>query len=296
MQLTSHAPALYWSWRGHPIRYQQTGNQGPALLLIHGFGASSDHWRKTLNALNGTYQLFAIDLLGFGLSDKPAPSANVTYCFETWGTLITDFCEQVIGTPAFLVANSIGCIVALQTAVTTPNWVRGLVLMNFSLRLLHERKRQSLPWIQQVATPLFQALLAYPPVGRFFFRQIATPKAIANFLNQAYARKEAVTDELVQLILAPAQTPGAADVFLNFIQYTQGPLAEDLLPQCQCPCLILWGEEDPWEPIALGRQAAQDAGMTDFISLPGVGHCPQDEAPELVHPLVCDWIQQIVDG
>jgi pimeloyl-ACP methyl ester carboxylesterase len=114
-------------------------------------------------------------------------------------------------------------------------------------------------------------------------------------LRQAYARDEAVTDELVDLLLQPARDPGAADVFLAFVRYSQGPLPEDLLPQLQCPVLLIWGAEDPWEPVELGKALANYPMVEDFIVLEGVGHCPQDEAPELVNPLLRDWVQRLSD-
>ena len=78
---TSHL----WSWRNQSIRYQQAGDRGPALVLIHGFGASSDHWRKNLDTLAHTHRVYALDLLGFGHSAKPTPGQPLTYTFETWG-------------------------------------------------------------------------------------------------------------------------------------------------------------------------------------------------------------------
>ncbi len=279
-----------WLWRGFTIRYQQAGDVGLPILCIHGFGASSDHWRKNLPAYGQHYRAFALDLIGFGLSDKPAPNAHLPYTFETWSQQVIDFCQEVIGQPAYLVANSIGCVVAMQAAVDSPDWVRSIVMLNCSLRLLHERRRAEIPWHQRVSTPLIQRLLSYPSLGRFFFSRIARPPVIRNLLNQAYHRRDAVTDELVEAILQPAQTTGAADVFLAFVRYSQGPLPEDLLPRLTCPVWIIWGQNDPWEPVAMGRDLSQFPAVQAMVELEGVGHCPQDEAPELVNPLVLDWI------
>jgi pimeloyl-ACP methyl ester carboxylesterase len=61
---------LTWNWRGHQVKYTVSG-VGQPLLLIHGFGASIDHWRKNIPVLvEGGYQVYAIDLLGFGGSDR----------------------------------------------------------------------------------------------------------------------------------------------------------------------------------------------------------------------------------
>ena len=278
-----------WHWHDLPIRYQTAGTLGDAVILIHGFGASSDHWRKTLPVLAATHRVYAIDLLGFGRSAKPTPGQPFDYSFETWGRQITDFAREVIGDSAFLVGNSVGCITALQAAVMSPQQVLGVVLINCSLRLLHDRKRASLPWYRRSSAPLLQAVLSYRPFGHYFFNQLAKAKVIRKILLQAYGNPEAVTDELVELLLQPALEPGAADVFLAFTRYSQGPLAEDLLPQLTCPALIAWGTVDPWEPIALGRELANFSAVEDFIPLEGAGHCPQDEVPDQVNELLQTW-------
>ena len=279
-----------WTWQGFTIRYQQSGERGSPVLCIHGFGASSDHWRKNLPVFGQQHRAYAIDLIGFGGSDKPFPNDPIPYTFETWSQQIIDFCQDVIGEPVHLVANSIGCVVAMQAAVDAPEWVQGIVMINCSLRMLHERRRNKIPWHQQLSTPIVQGVLGYPPVGRFFFSQIARPKVIRNLLGQAYKRPEAVTDELVEAILQPAQSDGAADVFLAFVRYSQGPLPEDLLPRLQCPAWVIWGQDDPWEPVDMGRKFIEYSAVQALEELAGVGHCPQDEAPELVNPLVLGWI------
>ncbi|MEM7066867.1 MAG: alpha/beta fold hydrolase [Cyanobacteria bacterium P01_B01_bin.77] len=285
--------AHFWTWQGFSIRYQTAGTQGtPPLLLIHGFGAHSDHWRKNIPDLGTNHCVYAIDLIGYGQSAKPAPGAPLAYTFETWGQQVIDFCQEIIGEPAFLVGNSIGCIVAMQAATMAPEQVLGLVVLDCSLRLLHDRKRATLPWYRNAPTPLIQAILNYKPIGQFFFSRLAQPRTLKNVLSQAYGRKAEVTDELIELLLAPARDPAAVDVFVAFISYSQGPLPEDLLPQLTCPVLMIWGEADPWEPIELGRELSQYKVVEQFIPLKGVGHCPQDEAPELVNPLITEWVQR----
>jgi len=119
---------------------------------------------------------------------------------------------------------------------------------------------------------------------------LAKPTTVRNILLQAYKRDDAVTDELVNIILEPAKDEGAVDVFVAFIRYSQGPLPEDLLPILPCSALVLWGTDDPWEPIDLGREFVKFSTVKKFIPLEGVGHCPQDEAPELVNPILWDWV------
>lgn len=284
-----------WQWQGFPIGYQQAGtdsSDNPAVILIHGFGASSIHWRKNIPDLAQTCRVYAIDLLGYGKSAKPAPGQPLTYTFETWGQQVIDFCREVVGSPAFLIANSIGCVVALQAAVDAPEQVRGVALLDCSLRLLHDRKRQTLPWYRSAPTPYIQKVLSFKPLIQLFFAQLAKPNAVKRILRQAYGRKDEVTDELVSLLLEPAFDEGAVDVFLAFISYSQGPIPEDLLPKLSCPALILWGKEDPWEPVELARAYGDYPAVEDFIELDGVGHCPQDEAPELVNPILLKWVAE----
>ncbi len=291
----SHPPqpqVLTWTWRGFSIRYQQAASHstGSALILIHGFGASSDHWRKNIPELGRHHRVYALDLIGFGGSAKPAPVTEISYSFETWAAQVLDFSREVIEDPAVLVGNSIGCIVALQAAVSDPDQVLGIAMLDCSLRLLHDRKRSSLSWLRRTSTPVIQSLLGNRTLGHFFFQQLARPHIIRNILREAYGRKEAVTPELLDLLLKPAQDPGAADVFLAFVRYSQGPLPEELLPQVRCPVTIGWGEVDPWEPVALGRELATADCVESFTAFAGVGHCPQDEAPELINPWILDWL------
>jgi pimeloyl-ACP methyl ester carboxylesterase len=279
-----------WMWRGYEINYQVQGEIGTPVLLIHGFGASVGHWRKNLPILAASCRCYAIDLIGFGGSAKPTPGGEIEYTFETWGELVADFCREVIGSPTVLVGNSIGCIVALQTAVTEPSLVVSVALLNCSLRLLHDRKRADLPWYQQWGTPIMQNFIGVKAIGRLFFRQLAQRNVVRKILLQAYHRPEAVSAELIDILMAPAADPGAADVFLAFTAYSWGPLPEDLLPQLTCPAIAIWGAADPWEPIELGRALMSVSTVKAFIELPAVGHCPQDEAPELVNPILLDWI------
>lgn len=97
-----------------------------------------------------------------------------------------------------------------------------------------------------------------------------------NILRQAYGRKEAVTDELIDKILSPGLEAGAVDVFLDFISYSSGPLPEELLALTKARVSILWGEADPWESHTLGKALFSPyACVEEFITLPGIGHCPQ---------------------
>ncbi|MCO5562532.1 hypothetical protein L7F22_016159 [Adiantum nelumboides] len=281
-----------WKWQDYAIRYQVAGDTGPALILIHGFGANCDHWRKNISVLASHHRVFAIDLLGYGYSDKPSPSAappNSIYNFENWANQVLAFRAEIVKDRAFLICNSVGGIVGLQAALYDSDSIKGLILLNISLRMLHIKKQQ---WFVRPFVRTFQNLLRRTDLGKRFFQAVATPQSVKKILCQCYHDDRAVTDDLVEKILLPGLQPGAVDVFLDFICYSGGPLPEEMLPKIKCPVVIGWGEKDPWEPIELGRLYGAYSCVEEFLVLPNVGHCPQDEAPHLVNPLIENFVSR----
>jgi pimeloyl-ACP methyl ester carboxylesterase len=83
-----------WHWKGFEIAYQSCGNQGKPVILVHGFGANSGHWRQNLPILGQNCRCYALDLIGFGNSAKPTPGSEINYTFETWGQQVTDFVKK----------------------------------------------------------------------------------------------------------------------------------------------------------------------------------------------------------
>ncbi|KAL5720552.1 hypothetical protein ACHQM5_013216 [Ranunculus cassubicifolius] len=270
--LVSHG-LLLWAWvLGRPA--------------FCGLAICFDHWRKNIPVLAKSHRVYAIDLIGYGYSDKPNPNefgANSFYTFETWAAQLNDFCVDVVKGEAFFICNSIGGLVGLQAAIMNSPLCKGILLINISLRMLHITKQ---PWFGRPFIRSFQNLLRDTSLGKFFFKSVATPQSVKSILCQCYHDTTQVTDELVEKILLPGLEPGAVDVFLAFICYSDGPLPEELLPQVKCPVLIAWGDKDPWEPIELGKAYGEFSSVEEFVVLPNVGHCPQDEAPQLVNPLV----------
>lgn len=282
-----------WQWEGHKIRYTCAGDEGPAMVLVHGFGGNADHWRKNVPVLAKRGRVFAIDLLGYGYSDKPDPMSlpqNSIYNFENWARQLNAFIEEIVGEPAFIMCNSVGGVAGLQAAVDKPSSCRGVVCINPSLRGLHIKKQPELikPFVK-----ILQNTLRTTDIGQKFFKNVARAETVKNILKEAYGDPATVTDELVECILKPGLQPGAAEVFLDFISYSGGPLPEELLPAMpsEVPVRIMWGQADPWEPVKDGRAYGEFDSVDRFIELPGVGHCPQDEAPELINPLLMEFVE-----
>uniref|UniRef100_A0A0E0B5Q2 Photolyase/cryptochrome alpha/beta domain-containing protein n=1 Tax=Oryza glumipatula TaxID=40148 RepID=A0A0E0B5Q2_9ORYZ len=120
-------PVRIWRWKGHLIQYTSVGHEGPSVLLVHGFGASLQHFRDNIGAIaDQGCQVWAITLLGFGKSEKP----NINYSELLWSELLRDFIVDVVKEPVHLVGNSIGGYICSITASLWPSLARSLILLN----------------------------------------------------------------------------------------------------------------------------------------------------------------------
>lgn len=278
-----------WHWRGFDVNYAVQGDGDP-LLLIHGFGASIGHWRKNIPALvEQGYRVYALDLLGFGASEKP----NLDYSLELWQGLIQDFWTTHIQQPMVVVGNSIGALLSLMLLADAPELTRGGILLNVAGGLNHRPEELNAPL--RIVMGTFVRVVNNPIVGPLLFNQVRQRSRIRNTLKQIYGNHAAITDELVEILYQPSCDRGAQKVFASILTAPPGPRIQDLLPRIQHPLLVLWGEADPWTPIK-GSQIFQDAATripVQVVPIPATGHCPHDERPEHVNPIMVDWLAQL---
>ncbi|KAF6152606.1 hypothetical protein GIB67_013053 [Kingdonia uniflora] len=148
-------PVRIWRWNGHLIQFQYTvvGHEGPAILLVHGFGAFLEHYRDNLDAISGSgNRVYAITLLGFGKSEKP----NIVYTEIMWAELLRDFIIDVVGEPAHVVGNSIGGYLVANLAGLWPSLAKSVVLVNTagwvvagksSIQIAEERQTSCAAWL-----------------------------------------------------------------------------------------------------------------------------------------------------
>lgn len=285
---TSPFEKLSWTWRDYQICYTVVGS-GQPLVLIHGFGASIGHWRKNIPVLAAAgYQVFAIDLLGLGASDKPA----IAYSIELWQEMLQDFWQAQIQTPAVWVGNSIGGLLCLTMLADHPETARGGVLLNAAGGLNHRPDELNPPL--RLVMGMFNQLVR-SPLGTFVFNQVRRKSSIRNSLRQVYRDSAAITDDLVDLLYEPSCAPGAAAVFAAILTAPPGPSPTELLPKIKAPLLVLWGEADPWTPITAATiyQTLAQTHPVQFVSIPDTGHCPHDERPEVVNSLILAWLQTL---
>lgn len=315
--------ALSWSWRGHTIGYTVEEPapglhpSGPpprrAVLCIHGFGASKGHWRHNLRALASDGPspptLYAIDLLGFGDSSKPVSQLSgeaplpgaVRYGFDLWAEQVVAFCAEVIGAdvPLQLIGNSIGGVVALNAARLLLECGRPpqqLLLLDCAERELDLKRLPEQAWPARAGRPLLMALVRQRWLVTGLFRWLARAAVVRQVLLQAYPSGRHVDAELVELLLRPTRDPGAPEAFRGFVNLFDDWLAPQLLERLSAadppvPVRLLWGEADPWEPLAEARRwRDRFRCVQELRVLPGLGHCPHDEAPEQVNPILQAWL------
>jgi len=280
-----------WCHQGH------TCGDAPAVVLIHGFGANTAHWRHTIPALSRHRATYALDLIGFGGSSQPKAQLNgeqpgddgLIYSFDLWGAQVADFCREVVKGPVQLVGNSIGGVVALRAAQLLAEHpgsspCRGVVLIDCAQRLMDDKQLATQPAWMAWIRPLLKTMVRQRWLSTALFRNAARPSVIRSVLKQAYPSGANVDDDLVQLLYQPTQRSGAAEAFRGFINLFNDHLAPDLLAHLTIPVDLIWGERDPWEPLPEAQRWAERYECIRSITvIPGAGHCPHDEHPEPVN-------------
>ncbi|HCF27508.1 MAG TPA: alpha/beta hydrolase [Cyanobacteria bacterium UBA11049] len=287
---TTSFEKLTWNWKGYKIQYTVMG-EGCPLMLVHGFGASIGHWRKNIPVLaSGGYRVFAIDLLGFGGSDKPP----LNYTMELWSELLKDFQAAHIQAPTVFIGNSIGALLSLMAIANHPETAAGAVLINCAGGLSHRPHELNPPL--RVAMSAFNRLVRSRITGQVIFNRVRQKAQIRRTLLQVYRNREAVTDELVDLLYAPSCDSGAQHVFASILSADPGPTPAELLPKVKHPLFVIWGADDPWTPITgakIFQQASENGQQIQITPIPKAGHCPHDEVPDIVNPLILEWLGKL---
>lgn len=230
------------------------------------------------------------------------------YNFYTWAAQIEDFVKDIVlmdkqnqGSKVTLVANSIGTISSLQTLLDDENreLYNGCMIINPNFRELHSAEVPFSFATMPIVSFLQQTLRER---GQALFDFLAKPNTVKEILKEPYVRQEAIDDTLVDVLLTPLLLPGASDVVFDTLSYSAGPLPEQQLQQLDAtldkeedlPVWICYGDKDPWTPGARVESLSKMEIVERVVQLgPSVGHCPHDEAPELVNPLLIEFMERV---
>ena len=234
----------------------------PAVILIHGFGASLHTWEPWAKVLATNHRVIRFDLPGSGLS-SPDPTGNYTDA-RSMQVLIA-LMDKLGVAKASIIGNSIGGRIAWTFAATHPERVDKLLLVSpdgFASHGFEYGKPPEVP-------------------GSMKLMRYVLPKFMLKMsLQPAYADPKLLTDELTNRYFDLMLAPGSRDALLARMAQTTLVDPVPLLKRIQAPTLLLWGEQDGMIPFANSDEYLKAIPNVKLVSLNGVGHLPHEEAPE----------------
>lgn len=260
-------------------RFWAVGDKGTAVILIHGLGGSVENWVLNMDLLAQHHRVYAVDLVGFGRSDKPKSRLKISQEVQ----FIKDFMDVQHIDRVNLVGNSAGSLMALHLTIQFPSSVAKLVLVdsaalgrevNFSFRL--------------AAIPIIGELLTRP-----------SRKGVARLWRQIIYDSTLVTDKLVEETYQLASLPGAQRCLLSALRAGINFLGQrtdmihpivDNLAKIGVPTLIIWGQQDRIIPVTHAHVAAERMPNAKLHIFDYCGHMPQMEHSKEFNELVIEFL------
>lgn len=256
---------------------------GKPIVLLHGLGASRYTWRHLLPELAKTNHVIAIDLKGFGQSDK---TLDERYSVFDQAQLIGDYLREHDLHNVTLVGHSFGGGVALATALadmdSKANRVEKLVLID------------SIAYRQPM--PLFFQVLRTPVIGEISMSLVPPEVQISRALAIAYHYSGKVEAETVRNYAAPLHTEGGRHALYYTINSLEPESADGMAArygELKMPALLLWCEHDHIVPLAMGKKLAGDLPNSRIHFILNCGHVPQEEQPTDTLRSIKQFIQQV---
>jgi 2-hydroxy-6-oxonona-2,4-dienedioate hydrolase len=253
---------------GYNIIYTESENASlKHVLFIHGIGASLLGWRDIPDALSEQFHTIAVDLIGFGGSDKPK---EADYTIKGFSKFILDFIQAIgiTNEKICIVGHSLGGYIALQFAIQNKKLVEKLVLIDPSGKLNEPTTLLSSYYkaANESAPPL-----KYDKLKKVF--------------EDMYALSSSLLPSVVGIFLDTIEKPYALNAFNSaFENSTRKEIESNELKKIDIPCLILWGEYDNLIP---GKQYAMkflnDLSNSKLEVIPDSGHAPFVEKTSLVY-------------
>ncbi len=264
---------------GYGLHMMEAGN-GPAVLLLHGFAVSSLYWQPTLELLgNAGYRAIAIDVLGFGDSDKPP---HAPYSLHLYADLCAGLLDVLGLEQATVVGHSFGGKLALATAVLHQPRVRRLVVMDTDGFL-------------QVPT-IMRRITSLPGVGKGMLWLAGRDAVVRAQLRVSFRNPDQhVTPEMIARGRDAMLRPENGRVLMQLSHNatyidlrTSGLRAR--LSELRCPTLIVWGEDDRVIPLSCGETARREIPGAHLVRFPNCGHFPHVEAFRAFHGLLLGFL------
>jgi pimeloyl-ACP methyl ester carboxylesterase len=240
--------------------------QGPALVLAHGWPWSSFSWHRIIPHLAGRYRVHWYDMPGYGRSDK---SAEQRTSIDVQGQVFAEMLAHWRLERPIVIAHDVGGATTLRAHLLHGCDFERYVLMNVvAMR----------PW----------GSAFFDHVGRHVEAFLGLPPHIHKAVAEAYIKGALVNDidpgDFATLVAPWLSEAGRTSFYRQFAQADEKYTAEvePLFGEVRCPVKIIWGEADPWIPLARGKALHALMPQALFEALPGIGHLPQLEAPDLV--------------
>jgi pimeloyl-ACP methyl ester carboxylesterase len=269
-----HGPMRFW---------ESAPRHGLPVLLIHGYGAMIEHWRRVMRPIAARHTLLALDLYRFGRSAIPAVPPSPQH----WADQAAELIAAVSPGPAVVVGHSMGGMVACQLAASHPNLVRGLVLV--ASTGLNDPQNQP----SALDTMMFDLLRANG-VGELLAGMVGNAWGARQGLLNAYYNKACVTPELVAQFTAPLQRPGGARAYLDVTRAFPQLFLDLKRGDISAPALLIWGEHDRSLPPPLAQFFKRTLlPQAEVQVIPGTGHCPFDETPDAFLDTLLPWLDRL---
>lgn len=249
--------------------------EGPAVILLHGLGASSYSWRHLIPELSKTYQVFACDIPGFGRSDKPA---DFDYSFEGFVQWLIAFMDHFKLPRASLVGNSMGGVISLRTVLEFPDRVERVALLGTPM---YPHNRPMLLWP-----------LRWPFVGKLLELSMG-PWCVGLVAPTAFYDKACVTPELLAEYGLSLGTREGCRAVAKFMRKILPPDANEWIaryPQIKQAALVVHGEFDSIVDRPSVDRFLKTVPNGKLLSIPACGHAAQEEKPQVVVPALLEFL------
>lgn len=281
----------YFIWQLSPtleakIRYQEYGEEQPKktpLLFLHGYGGMIEHWDLNIPEFALQHKIYAMDLIGFGKSQKP----DVRYSLELFAAQIETFLLLKKLDSVIVVGHSMGAASALYFAHHNPRKIKALILANPS-GLFGDT--------MDGMASVFFGLVASPLIGDVLFTTFANQMGVSQSLTPTYFNQQKVDAKLINQFTAPLQDRGAQ---FSYMSPSKRPLdfrLDHLAKPCNYkgPTFLVWGAEDmalpPHKIIPEFQELVPHAGA--FI-IPKASHCIHHDAHEAFNKRLAIILNQL---